>query len=491
MMIKLKNYIAGVSVMFSALMAAQSGNSSVKQYPTMYENQSTSLPSNTSVTAEKVVLSAKELVDINLNGMMNDPVLRNADWGFVVYDPKTRKVISSYNETASLIPASTTKLLTTETALSLLGDKFRWITQLEYSGELDADGNLNGNLYIVGSGDPSLGTGKAGASTYSRISADFISAVQNLGIRRVNGGIIIQNAVFKENKRAVLPENIVWLEHHNYYLPVGTTANINPANEKLIAKKPSPFDKESKRYFYVSPYINKMVYAEKFEGSPLSTKLPDAPYSLANTLRTALVKKGIPVTGKVESRTTDLNPEERRFITFYKSPTLAEIVYDTNQRSDNALAEALLRMSGFQKKGDQTLESGREVVNAHLLARGFDMKGLNYYDGSGLSRNNHVTPIAQVKYLTDLMKEDYYRIYFDSLPIAGQTGTLKKSFMGSGYGQVFAKTGTLNKVKTLAGYLKTNTGRTLVFSLMVNNYAGSVDQVKQRMESILAPTLDL
>ena len=162
-MVKIKNCIAGVSVMFSSLVFAQ-GVSSTKQLPQMYENQISNLPtSNTAAVEKTALLTAKELVDINLNAMMNDPVLRNADWGFVVYDPKTKKVISSYNETSSFIPASTTKLLTTETALSLLGEKFKWITQLEYSGTIDHDGVLNGNIYVVGSGDPSLGTGKAGA----------------------------------------------------------------------------------------------------------------------------------------------------------------------------------------------------------------------------------------------------------------------------------------------------------------------------------------
>ncbi len=490
-MIQLKNYIAGVSVLFSALLSAQTTNSA-KQLPTMYENQtSINLPSNTVPVAEKVVLSAKELVDINVNSMSSDPVLRNASWGFVVYDPKTKKVISSYNENTPLVPASTTKLLTTETALNLLGENFRWNTQLEHSGEIDAEGNLNGNLYIVGSGDPSLGTGKAGASTYGSISQDFLFALQNKGIKKVNGNIYVQTAIFKENKMPVLPENIIWLEHQNYYLPVGTTVNINPANEKLIVKKTNPFDQTTKRYFYVSPYINKMVYAEKYDGGALTTKLADAPFSLANSFRTTLVKSGIAVSGKVEAKMTDGEPEARNFITTYKSPTLGDIVYDTNQRSDNALAEALLRMVGFQKKGDQTVDSGKAVVMKHLADSGFDLNGLNYQDGSGLSRNNTVTPIAQVKYLTNLMNEKYYKTYFDSLPVAGQTGTLKKSFQGNGFGQVYAKTGTLNKVKTLAGYIKTNTGRTLVFSLMVNNYAGSVDQVKNRMEKILEPALNL
>ena len=421
--------------------------------------------------------------------MINDPVLRNANWGFVVYDPKTKKIISSYNENASLIPASTTKLLTTETALNLLGENFRWITQLEYSGTIE-DGILNGNLYIVGSGDPSLGTNKAGAYSYREIISDFIAAAKDKGIKKINGDIIIQTGVFKLNKSQSLPESIVWLENGNYYLPVGTTHEINPQNEKLIAKKSNPFS-ENKNYYYISPYIGQMVYADKFDGGYLTTKLPDAPAYLANNLRATMLKSGLPVVGKVVTRYADPNPEKRELITTYQSPTLAEIVLYTNQHSDNALAEATLRMVGFQKLGDQTLESGRKVVNNHLQSIGFDTQGLNYHDGSGLSRSNVVTPISQVKYLANLMDQKYYKTFQESLPIGGQTGTLKRMFYGAGNGQIFAKTGTLNKVKTLAGYMKTNSGKTLVFSLLINNYAGSVDQVKSRMEQILEPTLSL
>ncbi|MCB4234911.1 D-alanyl-D-alanine carboxypeptidase [Kaistella anthropi] len=128
---------------------------------------------------------------------------------------------------------------------------------------------------------------------------------------------------------------------------------------------------------------------------------------------------------------------------------MSEIVYYTNQHSDNGLAEATLRMVGFQKNGDQTLESGRKVVVDHLKEISFDTNGLNYMDGSGLSRSNLVTPISQAKFLTNLMNEKYYKTYFESLPIGGQTGTLKRMFLGNGNGQIFAKTGTLNKVKTL------------------------------------------
>lgn len=489
-MVNFRKYVSTAAVLASGFFLAQSTVSTVL-YSQMYDSprSSLSLPSPISSSAEKTILSAKELVDINVNTMMTDPVLKNATWGFVVYDPKTKKVISSYNENTPLVPASTTKLLTTETALNLLGENYRWMTQLEYSGNIDENGVLNGNLYVVGSGDPSMGTNKAGAWSYKDIISDFIGGLSREGIKKVNGDIIIQTALFKGNI-ARLPENVVWLENNNYYLPVGTTREINPANEKLIVKKGN--SSSEKKYFYVSPYMNQMVFAEKYEGNgTLTTKIPDAPAYLANTFRTTLVKSGIPVTGKVTPRMTDAEPENRKLVSAYKSPTLGDIIFYTNQHSDNSLAEALLRTVGFQKLGDQTLESGRVVVTGHLKESDFDMNGLNYMDGSGLSRNNNITPISQVKFLTSLMNQKYYNAYLTSLPVGGQSGTLKRMFIGTGNGQIFAKTGTLNKVKALAGYLKTNSGKTLVFSLMVNNYAGSVDMVKKRMEKILEPALDL
>lgn len=488
-MVNFRKYISGVTLFAAGFLWAQTNVSTVLYSHNNDNSRSLSLPSPVDAL-EKAVLSPKDIVDINVNTMMADPVLKNATWGFVVYDPVTKKVISSYNETTPLVPASTTKLLTTETALSLLGENYRWMTQLEYSGEIDENGVLNGNLYIVGSGDPSLGTNKAGAWSYKDIVADFVSGIKNEGIKKVNGDIVIQTALFKGNLSR-LPENVVWLENNNYYLPVGTTKEINPANEKLIVKK-SLTTAADKKFFYVSPYANQMVYAEKYDGDgTLTTKLPDAPAYLANSFKANLVKSGVGVTGKVSPKMTDAAPESRKKISVYQSPTLADIVYYTNQRSDNSLAEALLKTVGFQKMGDQTSETGRMVVNNHLKDIAFDLEGLNYMDGSGLSRSNKVTPISQVKYLSSLMGSKFYKTYFDSLPIGGQSGTLKSMFLAEGNGQVFAKTGTLNKVKTLAGYLKTNSGKTLCFSLMVNNYAGSVSQVKSKMEAILKPALDL
>lgn len=495
-MIKIKSPSVALLSLLSILVFGQ-GNSQ-GYYQQSYENQISNnhlassvsykaTNSETSLTTKP--LSLKEEINTVIETMQYDPVLKNADWGFVVYDPKTKETIASYNEKTPLIPASTTKLLTTETAMNLLGPNFRWNTQLEYSGTIDENGNLNGNLYIIGSGDPSLGTRKAGAASYPSLVSDFIFALKDKGIKKINGDIITETAVFKNNKINSLPENIVWLERKNYFLPVGNTQNIDPKKEKLIVKQSSPTSQVS-NYFYVSPYIHKLVYADEFSSSNLTTKLAEPPAYLANNLRATMVKNGIGISGKVISKKIDENPEPRNIVYTYQSPTLSEIIYATNQPSDNALAEATLRMVGFQKYGDQTLESGREAVKNHLTEAGFDMTGFNYMDGSGLSRSHTVTPISQAKFLASLMTKDYFKDYLSSLPIGGQSGTLKKMFEGTGNGSVFAKTGTLNKVKTLAGYIKTQSGKTLVFSLLVNNFSGSVSQVKTRMEELLTPVIN-
>lgn len=441
--------------------------------------------------AAPVALTAKEKLDAAVLAMATDPVVRNGQWGFALYDPKAKKLIASYNEDTPLIPASTTKLLTTETALSLLGEKFRWTTQVDYSGDIDQEGTLNGNLYIIGSGDPTIGTGKAGSSTYATITEDFVQAIKSKGIKKIQGSIIAQTAFFKDNRSDFLPANLVWREMRSYYLPAGGTKGIDPREEKLIAKKSSPFAAEGDKFYYVSPYSNKLVFAEKYTPMPLSVKIADAPQFLAQKVRDNLVKQGVAVIGKIESRSTDPQPEERKMLTAYKSPFLSDIVYHTNQPSDNSLAEALLRTAGFMTYGDQTLESGKKAIFRHLDAAGFDNSGFVYLDGSGLSRSHRITPLAQVKFLRYVMDQKYYKTFFESLPISGQSGTLRNSFKSVGYGQINAKTGTLNAVKTLAGYIKTNSGRTLIFSLLLNNYSGGVDAAKERMERILGPALEL
>lgn len=443
-------------------------------------------------TVKNAIVSelAKNEIDFAIERLQSESIVRNANWGFVIYDPESRQVVTSYNENTPLVPASTTKLLSTETAMNIMGTKFQYNTQLEYSGTVSQDGVLEGNLYIIGSGDFSLGTGMGGASRYSAIVSDFIQAIKNEGINKINGNIYVETAVFKNNK-IDLPQNIVWLAHNNYYLPVGNTQGMDPRKEMSVIPPADPFH-PAKHFFYISPYTGKMAVTDSFEGNKVYTKIPDAPLYLAKNLRVALPKSGVVVSGGVETKTQNINPEATKIIANYKSPSLSTMVYYTNQNSVNRFAEAILRAVGFYKDGDETLDTGRSTILTHLKNKGYDFAGINLVDGSGLSRSNEVKPISQAKFLAEIMKEPYYQDFLKSLPVAGQTGTLKRMFVDSeANGKIFAKTGTLKGVKCLAGYIHTYSGKVLTFSLLVNNYSGSVAQIKSKMETLLTPAIDL
>jgi len=439
-----------------------------------------------------ILSSVESRIDSELKKAIKDPAMRYATWGFALYDPEEDKMIMGYNESKPLVPASVNKLLTTYTAFSIFGRKHRWITQLEYSGGISQEGVLEGNLYVIGSGDPSLGSGSAGASSYNEIVKGFKNSIKELGITKINGNIIIESAVFK-SLETILPPNIVWLEHNNYYLPVGNTKNVKPDSEQISIEARKTNLMGDRNYFYISPYTKKIIYTENFDvDGVLTGRMPIPPIHLANILRESLINNKISVSGKVVTRSVDTQPEKRVFLADYVSPTLEEIIDFTNQTSNNKFAEELLKISGFYSEGDLSSEAGKNSVVNHLKSIDFDFSGFSYADGSGLSRNNKATPTSHVKFLAHIMDKSYFQQYFNSLPIAGNTGTLRRMFLNKqANGKIFAKTGTLRRIKTLAGYIVTEKGKTLTFSLMINNYNGTESQIKRKMEQILEPAINL
>ena len=438
---------------------------------------------------EKIELSPKQRLDYSIDALKYDPVLKNANWGFVLYDPEKKEIISQHNAHRPFVPASTTKLLSTESAMHHLGAKFKYRTQLEYSGSIDSLGVLNGNLYLVGSGDFSFNVGRAKANTYATVFNNFKQALQEKNIKKINGSLIVQTAFFKNNKPH-LPQNTIWLEQKDYFLPVGSVQDTRPEYERILPKN-LKFSAEKRKYFYISPYNQQMVYTDSLNSSRFGGKMPDAPAYLANYLKANLSKSGIKITGSILNKLMDPQPEERYYLAHEDSPELSDLVYFTNQTSNNMFAEMLLKNVGYYVKGDFSTETGKAVTLDHFKAQNYDFSGLYLSDGSGLSKQNQVTPISQAKFLAQMMLDENFALYYESLPLAGQTGTLKSMCKGNCYGMVKAKTGTLNKVKTLAGYITTSTGKKCTFSLLINNYNGSVDQVKKRMESLLGPAVSL
>lgn len=158
----------------------------------------------------------------------------------------------------------------------------------------------------------------------------------------------------------------------------------------------------------------------------------------------------------------------------------------TNLMSVNWRSSKLLRKIGGKVYNKATTQAGVQAILDFWQTKGVDTAGMNFYDGNGLSRNNAISPKQLVDALYAMRTSPYYEVFYESLPLAGLSGTLHRAMKNSAaVGRVRAKTGTINNVKSFAGYVTTVNGRKLVFSLIVNDYEGKVRLIKKKLESVM------
>jgi len=435
--------------------------------------------------------------------LLNDPVLKKAHWGFCLYNPKTNEVLVNKGIKERYLPASTTKILSAESALHYLGANYRWKTQVLYTGEIDSLGVLQGDLHVVYNGDPTIGLDAINAKGYSEIVNEVFFALKQKGIKSVKGNIIAESVVFKKDAK--------FYNVNKYFLNFGDYYSVIPSKDgKLVAVKEikktisatekedlesinEELDPEEQIINDIIADLENSIRAFKFDNIELkNSMLPNPPSFLANKIKEGISRKGIKIFGKLQTQDyKNMQITNKRKLLFnYDSPTLDDLAFFTVQRSNNTYADHLLRATGYLiGKEDTQINSIRTVEN-YLKETDFDFDGFVLADGSGLSRSNWITPISQVKFLTYVLKQPYFNTFYKWLPSAGESGTLRGSFLNSPLkGNIHAKTGTLNAVKTLAGYVDLPNGERLTFSLMINSYSGGVAAVKSRMEKLLETVL--
>lgn len=170
---------------------------------------------------------------------------------------------------------------------------------------------------------------------------------------------------------------------------------------------------------------------------------------------------------------------------FFGKSVIREVMV-TNQMSVNWRSSKLLRKIGGKVYNKATTAAGAKAIMEFWTEKGVDTHGMYFYDGNGLSRNNAISPKQLVDALYAMRTSPYFQYFYESLPLAGMTGTLHRAMKGSiAEGRIRAKTGTINNVKSFAGYCNTITGRHLIFSLIVNDYEGRTRAVKKKLESVL------
>lgn len=461
------------------------------------------------------VIEAQTKLETALNSLVNDAELKYASLSFCAIDIKSNQIFAQRSPNKALIPASSMKVVTTGTALAILGKDYRFKTYLEYSGSI-SNGTLNGNIYICGTGDPSLASPKMeGVTSKETLLANFIAAIQKLGIKKINGAIIGDGSFYEARS---IPPSWQWGDIGNHYGAGVSGLNfhdnlyfINFQRAKNYGATPKidnidplvpylKFDNQvtsagsrtgDNAYVYVAPYGTEVIIRGTIpKGSgvfDVKGAVPDPPLLAADQLYRNLQSKGIAVSRKPTTTRVATQKETRKTFYTYQSPTLLAICKHTNEDSRNMYCEALIKAMGKKVKGKGTTSDGVAAVLDFWRGRGLDMQGFFMKDGSGLSARSGVA----TKTMAQIMRKLYidkatFGDFYNQLAIAGQTGTLKNIGRNSAAeGNVHAKSGSMNRIRSYTGFVKTKSGKMLSFSVIVNNYSCSGWAMKKKLEQLM------
>jgi D-alanyl-D-alanine carboxypeptidase/D-alanyl-D-alanine-endopeptidase (penicillin-binding protein 4) len=418
-----------------------------------------------------------------LQGALTDPCLAKADVGVLVHDLRTGEIVFSRNASAPLAPASNMKILTAAVALGRLRPEYTFRTSLRADGPL-VDGVLEGDLYAVGSGDPSL------------VPESFFLLARELrrkGLRKVRGDLVGDDSWFDAPGR---PPG--W-PARNFHRAFSAPISALTAAHSAVLVHVRPTRAGSRTLVTVSPFPsffeveNKSVTSTRSDSLQVATAVRDGTpvvrvggriratspeaevvrsveyptlYALAG-LREILATQGISVEGRIRRGAAPLNAEE---MAVHVSRPLHQLVVDMNKFSSNVMAEMILKTLGAEVVGPPgTTVSGARVVREWLDERGVATEGIRILDGSGLTAENRLTAQALVEALVAVHDDFALAPEFTvSLPVGGVDGTLKKR-LDSVEGQVRAKTGYIRGAIALSGYAQGADGAPYAFSILVND----------------------
>ena len=448
------------------------------------------------------------------------PGFKTAGFAFYAVDMQSGETIALLNPDMTLKPASTLKLLTTATALELLGPDFQFETKLEYSGEIDTASHvLRGDIIIEGGGDPTLGSKYFETTSDRHFLSEWAEALKSLGIDSLSGRVIGDAGVFS---RDIVPPTWSWQNMGNYFGAgpcglsvfdnyytvffntngkVGDTAEIagiqpgylqlrfdNAVSGDSISYDNAnifgaPYSK--RRYMRGQLPLNRQHFGVK--GS-----LPDPALAAALALDSTLNKEGL-LSGeeattirRLQSKNHPIPKTGTKLFTTY-SPVLSEIIAQTNIHSINLFAEHCLMAAGIKLGAAAETPVAVDSVISFWTKKGMDTRGMSLNDGSGLSQYNAVSP-RQMVFLLKYMKQnsENFHVFYNSIAIAGETGTIKNMFKGSiAEGNLRAKSGTISRSKAYAGYVTSKSGREIAFSMVVNNFSCTSSEARAKLEQLM------
>ncbi len=438
-----------------------------------------------------------------IDRIIDRPELRRYRWGIVVRELNGASQLYNRDGDRLFIPASNVKLITTAVALRQLGVARRLRTSIY---QLPSTGH-RANLVVVGRGDPSLTVTKLpllvqqlkqrGITQIGQISFDdgyFRGEQLNSGWEwgdlstdyapAINGLMLNQNSnpLTVSPQQIGLPLKYTWQDPslNNWQVDNQSLTAVTSQTDRGVAAI-AMFGKSTIRL------TGKL--APTAAATQIDLPLVNPAGSFINAFNQSLNRSGISIAN------TRLVLEQNIFnlpeIAAIDSPTITELVNETNQKSNNIYAEVLLKSIGrthptHYTSNEDTSTLGLALVKQRLTEMGVDSQAYSIYDGSGLSRHNLVAPMTFVRVLSSMATTPVGQIYRDSLPLSGISGSLRNRMKGTlAQGIVRAKTGSLSGVTSLSGYINPPQYSPLVFSIILDRHNRPTSQMVKVIDEIV------
>ena len=437
---------------------------------------------------------------LSTDSILNQPELNSAQVGIYIFDLINDNVVYGYNSQKLLIPASNMKIITSGTALFFLGKEYRFKTRLALRGKIK-NNKLLGDVILIGGGDPGFSLENL---------QQFVTTIRNMEIKEITGNIIVDDEYFTEER---LPMG--WSRHYfdARYAPEisALSMNYNCVNVRMQATKIGGYaqvgiEPETKYVKLISKMITKsgddsVIIYRKPEANiifvdgglgvghkkDIEVALIDPAMFTGIYFGEMLNDSGVNFKGRVIKKKDSKFAAIEVFnsmsvIDSVVSKPLIDIIKDMNTESINLNAEILIKTLGACYNNEGSFNAGLQMVRKFLDMCGVDTCMISLWDGSGLSRHNLISPKDLALVLNHIFHSDSLKALYELFPAPGQ-GTLEKRFKNFEYG-LRAKTGTLDAISCLSGYLKIDESN-YCFSMMFNNFICPRERIEQIQEQIL------
>jgi len=410
------------------------------------------------------------------------------------------KLLAATNISTPFNPASTMKLVTTDAALELLGPTYRWKTAAYTDGQ-QVGGSLQGDLIFKGGGDPKLVLENFWL---------FLRQIRAKGIRDIRGNVVLDRSMFDENTYDPSTFDGDPLKPYN----VGPDALL--LNYKTLTFQFAPDEATGLVHVVVDPpmagyqlipprqgkgacgdWQGKLQASFDESGANFSGTLPAScgektwyvnPYKMSSpayfgaVFRQMWTNLGGTLSGTVKTGTV---PVGARSIAEWNSVTLPEVIRDINKYSNNVMArQLLLTIAADTLKSPATPEAGARAVQGWLASKGIEADGLVIENGAGLSRNERISAHTMGHLLASAYQSPTMPEFMSSMPLVGFDGTMRNRLKGQAVaGQAHVKTGTLNDVRTIAGYVLAASGKYYVVVFLINH--GNASRGQEAQDALL------